>query len=330
LTLAAWRSDPFGVGQNVGGQSLSPERWAQLAAGAGQDSSTHRCPTCHSHWDLDLNGQSLALVRANAREQERAQNWGFTLGQTYPIKRWVGKAAGKISGEPGRLCTNCRTEFDTRQGLEMFALVATQNPLLNGRSTQILSWSDWHRVTQKLPLSSEERAIREEAAKLTGARDAETARQAAFTNNKRRDLNSQLDGLYKRAAIDGFADMGFTSRDAKEGERILWASRALKFKYRARERAAFWDQEGIVRFVLSQSRLWVEGSRSNSLTEVSKVEIHYQSRIPLLVIHLTIRQRPLGFAIDPTEVEVTIDGLTRRLLFDVHDVSAMLKRVTGK
>ncbi|RYX85249.1 hypothetical protein EON83_06545 [bacterium] len=329
LMLAKWHSDPYGVAQSMGGQSLSPERWSQLAAGSGQDNSTHRCPSCHSRWNLDLNGQSLTLARANVGEQERARNWGFSVGQPYPIKRWIAKAAGKVSGDVGRICSNCRTEFDSRPGLEMFALAGTQNPLLSARSTMVLSWSDWHRVTQRLPLSGEERVLRDEANKLVAARDAETARQAAFMQNKRRDINGQLDGLYKRAAIDGFAQMGVTSRDAKPGERILWASRAIKFKYRSRERATFWDQEGVIRLALSQSRLWMEGSRSHSLTEVSQVEMHYQSRIPIMVVHLTIRQRPLGFAIDPTEVEVTIDGMTRRLLFDVHDVMAMLKRLTG-
>ncbi|BCM91097.1 serine/threonine-protein kinase Pkn1 [Abditibacteriota bacterium] len=328
LTLANWRSDPYGVGQSMGGQTLSPERWAQLAAGAGQDTSSHRCPTCHAHWNVDLNGQSLTLLRANAPEQERMRKWGFSLAQPYPIKRWLAKAAGKVSGEPGRVCSNCRTEFDSRPGLEMFALVSAHDSLLQGRSTQILSWSDWHRITQKLPLSGEERVIRDEVTKLTGERDAEIARQNAFTQNKRRDLNTQLDGLYKRAAIDGFADMGFTVRDAKAGERLLWASRALEFKYRSREGRTYWDQNGLVRFVVSQSRVWVEGGRAHSLTEVQKVEVQYQSRIPLLVIHLPINKRPLGFAIDPTQVDVTIDGLTRNLLFDVHDVSAMLKRLT--
>ncbi len=329
LMLANWHSDPYEVGKNMGGQSLSPERWAQLAAGAVQDTATHRCPTCHSRWNVDMNGPSLTLLRANATEQERARNWGFSIGQPYPAKRWVAKAAGKISGEAGRVCSNCRSEFDGRPGLEIFALVSSQNSQLNSRSTQILSWSDWHRVAQKLPLSGEERTLRDEAAKLMAARDAESARQDAFNQSKRRDLNTQLDGLYKRAAIDGFADMGLSSRDAKEGERLLWASRAIKFKYRSRDRAVYWDQDGPVRFLLSQSRLWMEGLKSNPLTEVSKVEIQYQSRLPILVIHLTIRQRPLGFAIDPTEVEVTIDGLTRRLLFDVHDVTSMLKRLTG-
>lgn len=326
LLLTAWQNDPFGVAANVGGQSLSPENWARLAAGAGGDTSTHRCPTCHSRWKLDLNGQSLALMRANTPEQGRASGWGFTLGQPYPIKRWVTKTAGKTSGEIGRVCGNCRTEFDTRP-LDKWALVVTSNPLLGARSTLILDWGDWHRIGQKLPLSGDERALRDEAGKLIATRDAENARQNEFAANRRRDLNTQLDGLYKRAAVEGFVNLGFTSRDVKSGERILWASRVITFKFRSREGATYWDQDDTGRFVLSQTRLWVEGSKARALPELSGVEIQYQSRLPILVIQLDNRQRPLGFGIDPTEVEVTIDGLTRRIQFDVHDVAAMIKRL---
>ncbi len=327
LLLTAWQSDPFGVAANLGGQSLSPEEWAKIASGAANDTSTHRCPSCHARWKLDLGAQSLALLRANAPEQARATNWGFTVLQPYPIKRWVTKAAGKMSGEVGRVCSNCRTEFDARTGVEVFALAATQNPLLGARSTLVLTWSDWHRIGQKLPIGSEERAMRDEAAKLTAARDAEGSRQNEFAGNRKRDTNLQLDALYKRAVVEGFVNVGLSSREAKDGEKIVWASRVLVFKYRSRDGATFWDQDATGRLVVSQSRLWVEGSKARPLPEVSGVEIQYQSRLPILVFQLGNRSRPLGFGIDPTEVGVSIDGQPRRITFDVHDVATMVKRL---
>ena len=333
LLLAAWDTDPFGIAASVGHKSLSLDEWARLASGAANETATHRCPTCHARWKLDTANQTLALIRANAAEQARAEKWGFVIGPNYPInypiKSWNAKISGKASGEVGRICGNCRTEFDLRpqNAVEKFALVATNNPLLGARSTLVLEWSDWHRITQKLPLSTEERTLRDEERKLLADRDTDRKRQAEFADSRRRDINGQLDGLYKRSAIEGFANMNFSARDAKPGERILWASRATIYKYRSRERNTFWDRDNSGRLILSDTRLWLEQSRSYSLAEVAGIEIQYQSRSPILVVQLSIRQRPLGFGIDPTDVEVTIEGLTRRLLFDVHDVAAMIKRL---
>ena len=223
LLLTAWGSDPFGVAHSAGGQSLPPDGWARLAAGGANDPSTHRCPSCHARWKLDLAAQSLALLRANAPEQSRAAGWGFALGQSYPLKRWIAKVAGKMSGEPGRICSNCRSEFDTRGGPDAWALVGTPNPLLGARSTLVLTWADWHRVGARLPLSGEERTLRDEAAKLSAARDAERARQDQFNANRKRDASLQLDGLFKRAAVEGHVSLGFSSREAKAGEEVVWA-----------------------------------------------------------------------------------------------------------
>ncbi len=331
LLLTAWQSDPFGVAASAGGQSLPPEAWAKLAAGGGNDPSTHRCPSCHARWKLDMGAQSLALLRANTSEQGRAAGWGFALGQAYPVKRWLAKVAGKTSGEPGRICTNCRTEFDAR-GADAFALVATNNPLLSARSTLVLPWADWHRVAARLPLAAEERALRDEAAKLTAARDAERARQDQFTANRKRDAQLQLDGLFKRAAVEGFVPLSFSSREAKAGEEIVWLSRAISYKYRSRGGATFWDQDGVGRFALSTARFWFEGAGRNkprALAEVTGVDIQYQARLPILVVTVRNLINPLGFGIEPTELPITLEGTTRRISFDIHDVIAMMKRVAG-
>ena len=143
-------------------------------------------------------------------------------------------------------------------------------------------------------------------------------------------MNAQLDGLYKRAALEGFVDLGFSSREARDGEKVVWSSGAISFKYRSRGGATYWDQDELGRFVVSNTRFWFETKarpKPRLLSDVEGVEVQYQTRLPILVLGVRNLVNPLGFGIDPTQVEVTIEGQTRQIGFDVHDVAAMMKRL---
>jgi serine/threonine protein kinase len=326
-TLVSWSSDPFGVGQNAGGQSATPEHWAKIASGGSQDPSTHRCPTCRSGWQVDLGKETLALIRANPAEVERARQWGFAPATPFPIQRWIAKSSGKTSGEPGRVCGRCRSEFDARPG-DRWALVVSSNPLLNARSALVLDWMDWHRVGARLPLQEEEAMLRREQQTMSNARDIERGKYQGTGDTRRREINSRLDALFKRAVVEGFVDLGLSSSNAKPGERILWACAATSFKHRVRGGQTFWDSDELGRFVLTGSRFWIENRsafKARFLGEVRSVEVQLQARVPILVLVLSTLPKPLGFSLDRPEIEVSVEGVTRRITFDTQDVAAMIR-----
>ncbi len=325
--LVSWSTDPFGVGQNAGGQSATPEHWARIAAGATQDPSTHRCPTCRCGWQLDLGRETLSLIRANAPEVERARQWGFSPSSPYPLRRWIAKSSGKTSGEPGRLCGRCRSEFDERPN-DRWSLVASPNPLLGKRSTLVLTWDDWHRVGATLPLKEEEGMLRREQQTLSNARDIERGKHLGTSDTRRHEINARLDALYKRAVVEGFVDLGLSLGSAKPGERVLWACAATSFKHRSRGGQTFWDSDELGRFVLTDARFWLENRnavKTRFLAEITRVEIQLQARVPILVLSLLTQQKPLGFSLDRPEIEVAIEGAPRRITFDTQDVAAMIR-----
>jgi len=327
LLLTTWTSDPFGVGQNAGGQSATPEHWAKIAAGASRDAPTHGCPQCRAEWRLDTRAESLALVRANTANLERARSWGFAPGSPFPLARWIAKASGKASGEPGRICGKCRTEFDLRS-TDKWSLVASPNPLLTARSTLVLSWSDWHRAGARLPLSEEEAMLRRELQTLSNARDIERAGFGMQIENRRREANLRLDALYKASVVGGWVDLELSSRFCKPGERILWACSGTSFKFRSRAGATFWDSDELGRFVVTDSRVWLESRgqvKPRSLAEVRGVEIQVQSRQPILVLSVAMLQKPLGFSLDRPEVDISIEGVKRKVTIEASDVAAMIR-----
>jgi len=325
--LTSWTTDGFGVAANAGGQSATPEHWAKIASGAGHDAPTHGCPKCRSEWHLETRGETLALMRAAPTELERARSWGFSPASPFPIARWVAKSSGKASGNPGRICPKCRTEFDGR-GADKWALVASPNPLLTARSTLLLGWTDWHRAGARLPLGDEEATLRRELQTLQTARDGERQTFVQGLEARRREANLRLDVLFKSSVVGGFMDLGLVSRFCKPGERILWACAGTSFKYRSRGGAAFWDSDERGRFVLTDSRVWLENQgvpKVRSLAEVREAEIQVQSRQPILVLWVQMLQKPLGYALDRPEVEVSIEGVKRKISIDTSDVAAMIR-----
>ncbi|BCM91096.1 serine/threonine-protein kinase Pkn1 [Abditibacteriota bacterium] len=337
LRLMAWHTDPYGIIQNLEGLSQTPERWAQLAAGAGPDTSTHHCPTCHARWKVDLNDQSLTLLRAIAPEQEQMRKWGFALAKPYPVKSWMGRAAGKISGEPGRTCTNCRTEFDERLEPEMFALVSTQNTLLNGHFGQVLSWSDWHRFTQKLPLSDGEQTLRDEAAQLNAARSAEIAQQYEAVRNHRRQLksaiqsrhkalNAELDILYKSAVIEGAVELDLLARFLRVGDKVLWTCPGTLWKYNSR---TGWRRDVSSQFVLKWDCLGLDFGPLRPFNKILGVGVENHLKISLLVVDMAGLQNPVGFSLESVQAKVVIEDLPRSISLDIYDVAAMVKHLMG-
>lgn len=129
--------------------SLYPEEWAHVAAGLPPGTGNAACDMCRADYFVDSTRITLLSTEIDSHKFAE-ENLGRLLN--LDDVRWLG--VNKESPNPGFVCSECATEFDTEG--DYLRLVRTTNRIFMRHVGEPRKLIDWHRIAMGLPETHEE------------------------------------------------------------------------------------------------------------------------------------------------------------------------------
>lgn len=313
--LIYFATDPYGVGSQYHGKTLTPQAWAKLAQGLSPTAGNRYCAHCGAEFDYDQNQQTLTLLSF------KGPSWALRWkGQPIPIRQWYLAAAGKRSLQPGLLCPSCKTEFDVQQSGQ-FKLIWTAQPRLAPLVNQIYSLNDWHRLAAGLLTNEDEQKLRNEILRLQALKQQEP------TQKRRAQLETELTKLLKQSFFNGYLgtlkpqNLRITLRAEEclfwEGTAKKWDSRDGSWWVEAQGTLLVTDERII--FDSDSTRPW-----ERPLTKVLSVHSVRINKSDAVAVDIEGRKNPIAFEVADLRVRVSVNNQSFTLTLTAHDLSDLL------
>lgn len=350
MTLLDAPVDPYGVGQRYKGSTLMRSAWARLARDLPLSSGTHHCPQCLAEYDYDRTLHTMTLLDG-ANIPAWAQRW---RGMPVSLQSWYFAADGKRSGNPGLVCPNCSTEFDSDGAL--LKLVSTTAKALGDSLNQSLALDDWQRRARNMPTGEEVQQLRNELAQLQAKKNAEQVQLRRDEQRRLGKLEEELMQLYKQSAVGGYVPLKRMSPAAspddwkhmpglfvvlplnvvhtalRTSEVLRWESAANKCSVHTTQGNYLWfrDAAGVLLVTTERVLFVAQGDKGRNqlwqcgLYEMSNVEIQTVQGSTVVVLYFH-NQRPMGFEMGVNQWSLIVDGATHSLTMTPDDLVSMLR-----
>jgi serine/threonine protein kinase len=199
LRLAYYANDPFGVGQQRLGSTLTQQEWARVAQNLPSDAGTHHCPECASEWNYDRDRQTMTLLREGRVLPDWAAKW---RGMPVSLPAWYFAQEGKRSFSPGKVCPNCHSEWNDYNSL--WKLAGSDNDAFKPHIGESLPGEDWRRIGFGLPTVQETTQLRSELKRLQESRAQEQLQAQKSVQRQFASLEEERLELYKQSVLEGF------------------------------------------------------------------------------------------------------------------------------
>jgi serine/threonine protein kinase len=333
--LSTFISDPYSVGRQLIGKSLSLFGWAKLAQGLPLRAGNSFCPSCRAEFIHDASKETLELLDLGSGNS-RWEAW-LTSGasrRAFPLTNWYSAASGKRSLQAGWLCPACNAEFDDKSaGLEAVWLPpGPLSPFVN----EVHSLDDWYRRASGVPTAFEEKQLREELVQLLRFKQQEHAEVLRLRQQHLSRLEEELTRLLKQAVIEGYYPLRLQSAQLslREQETVHWEGPGWKLKQRTARGITYWDRDVEGTLLVTSERILLDSPPHKlwhrPLSKLLRVDQDQLPRGTVIVLCLDGLQKPVGLWVEDLPLSVSVEGQTRPIRLDPGDLARLLQTLAGK